>query len=52
MSKYTRLIHDYGICNFCGNPIELDERAIFIRRIVDYETLIVHEECYQDVQEG
>lgn len=51
MNPYTKEINDYGICNLCGQPIELFEAPVFIRRKGGYETIIVHAECFEEQED-
>ena len=40
------LADDKGICEFCGQPIELHEQHLFVRRVEEDEARICHSECY------
>ena len=46
MNEFTPEIYDYGICEFCGQPIELYEDYLHIRRKGEYGTRVTHSECW------
>lgn len=47
MGEYTTDILDYGVCHFCGQPID-QEGPVFIRKKDGYKTLVVHRECFHE----
>ena len=51
MNEFTPERYDYGICEFCGEPIEKYESEIHIRIRGEYETRVSHEECWNDYLE-
>lgn len=48
MNNYTKDIYDHGICDFCGQPIELRENFNFIRKQNEYHTRVVHTRCWEE----
>ena len=40
--------NDKGICDFCGQPIEIEEEHLFIRMIDGHGSRIVHKVCFEE----
>lgn len=45
MTKYV-LASDKGICEFCGQPIEMHEDVTFVRVVGEDDARICHRECF------
>ena len=45
------LASDKGICEFCGQPIEMYENECFVRRIEEDEARIAHFDCFEEYKE-
>ena len=45
------LASDKGICEFCGQPIEMYENECFVRRIEEDEARIANFDCFEEYKE-
>lgn len=41
--------NDKGICDFCSQPIEIEEEHLFIKMIDGYGSRIVHKDCFEEL---
>ena len=49
--RYYVKAEDNGVCEFCGQPIEMYDEPIFVRLKDEDESRIAHEECFEEYKQ-